>query len=153
MSSSRENTGARASGRLPEPEPCLEDLAGARLLVVEDDRDSRAALELLLEDWGFEVVTAASGEAAIALGPRAAASLAVLDVELPGCDGFAVRAALRALDPALPVLFLSGSERHLATGDRDPRTRYLMKPVNLAALEAALRELLEARRAVPPAVS
>jgi DNA-binding response OmpR family regulator len=46
----------------------------------------------------------------------------------------------------MPVIFLSGSERHMALDDPDAATRYLMKPVELDVLEAALRELLRVRR-------
>jgi CheY-like chemotaxis protein len=124
----------------------LDGLEGERLLVVEDDRDARSALLLLLEDCGFEVVEASRGDEGVQVGLRSGARLALLDIELPGSDGFQVRDQLRARDPHMPVIFLSGSERHRMREDSDPATRYLMKPVELNALESALRELLLARR-------
>jgi two-component system response regulator GlrR len=117
-----------------------DDLGGGRVLVVEDDRDARTALVLLLEDWGFEVTAAASGEAALALPEVEGFRIAFLDVDLPGCSGFAVRDGLRARSPALPVIFLSGSGGR-ASGD-GPLERRLLKPVDLETIEEALRSLL-----------
>jgi len=123
-------------------------LAGARVLVVEDDEDARHALALLLEDWELDVVAAATfDEALAAAGQGAPFRLALLDVDLNGRSGLDLRERLLARQPALPVIFLSGSDarRGLATG---PRVRYLVKPVDVPALEAAVRELLEAALAV-----
>jgi two-component system CheB/CheR fusion protein len=131
---------------LPAREPCEPvRLAGARVLVVEDDEDARAALEMLLEDWELDVVSAGTYEDALGGFAKGDVRLALLDVDLNGRSGFELYHELSALAPALPAIFLSGSDsrRGLAEG---PLVRYLVKPVDLTALEASIRDLLVAAR-------
>ncbi len=117
-------------------------LAGARVLVVEDDDDARSALAMLLEDWDLDVVAAASFDEALGVFAPGSMRLALLDVDLNGRSGFELRERLAARAPGLATIFLSGSDgkRSLATG---ANVRYLVKPVDVPALEAAIRELLE----------
>lgn len=134
---------------LPESDSSLEPvrLAGAKVLVVEDDDDARNALSLLLEDWELEVVSAATFDEAVAAFGAGGFRLALLDVDLNGRSGFELRERLLARQPGLATIFLSGSDskRGLATG---AGVRYLVKPVDVPALEEAIRVLLEAALAV-----
>jgi CheY-like chemotaxis protein len=81
------------------------------LLVVDDEDTIRGLLETGLRAHGFRVWAAATGAEGVALYRRQAAdiALALLDVHMPGLDGPATARALRALDPTLPVLFMSGN--------------------------------------------
>ena len=84
----------------------------ARLLVVDDARTVRELQRSILERAGYDVVTAADGEAALrALGERPA-DLVLCDVEMPGMDGFAVCAAIRATPAiaATPVVILTSRD-------------------------------------------
>jgi CheY-like chemotaxis protein len=120
-------------------------LSGARVLVVEDDDDARAALALLLEDMELEVVAAASYEEALSAFAPGVFRLALLDVDLNGRSGVELHEKLRARDSGVGVIFLSGSESSRGLASLAP-ARYLMKPVDVAALERTIKELLEPAR-------
>jgi DNA-binding response OmpR family regulator len=76
-----------------------------RALVVEDDENLRAYLVAELEAMGYSVLEAATGEQALALLAQEPARLAVLDIGLPGIDGFSVADRLGA---DVPVIFVTG---------------------------------------------
>ena len=118
------------------------------ILVVEDEPDIRELIRLNLELDGFEVVTAPDGieglEAARAWGPDAV----ILDVMMPGLDGWEVLAALKAEGPPLaeiPVVMLTARSSDLdrVKGGIEGAVRYLTKPFNPAGLRAAVAEVLE----------
>lgn len=116
----------------------------ARVLVVEDEAKLREALRRGLTDEGFEVVTASTGEEAFYLATTEALDALVLDVLLPGRDGFQVLDDLRGHDFRAPVLMLTARDavedrvRGLDSGADD----YLVKPFAFAELVARLRALL-----------
>jgi CheY-like chemotaxis protein len=111
------------------------------VLVVEDDSGLRAYLAEILELQGYSVIAAGSGEEALkALGGQTAV-LAVLDIGLPGMDGFAVAEHL-ARD--VPVIVVTGDPlkaKMRAFGRSTPLT-ILAKPVTPEQFEAALQAAL-----------
>src|ERR1044071_6495011 len=78
----------------------------AALLVVEDDVDVADALTAALTHAGHDVRGATSGDSGVALGERWQPDLVVLDVNLPGMNGFDTCRAIRKRDAAVPVIFL-----------------------------------------------
>lgn len=78
-----------------------------KVLVVEDEPRLAEALAQLLRDGGYEADTAADGPAGLELARSGAYGVAVLDVMLPGLDGFALCRALREEGQALPILMLT----------------------------------------------
>ncbi len=121
----------------------------SRVLVVEDERHLADGLRFNLEAEGYEVATVETGEAALEL---VAAGLPgfdviVLDVMLPGIDGFAVVSQLRQCGQFVPTLILTARDhpddvlRGFAAGADD----YLTKPFELAILIARIRGLLRRR--------
>ncbi|MDX6452781.1 MAG: hypothetical protein QOH16_2830 [Gaiellaceae bacterium] len=117
---------------MPPPRP---------VLVVEDDAGLRAYLCVILEQQGYRVIAAGSGEEALeALGDQQAA-LAVLDIGLPGMDGFAVAEHL-AKD--VPVIVVTGDPlkaKMRAFGRTTPLT-ILAKPVTPDEFQAAVQAAL-----------
>lgn len=116
-----------------------------RLLVVEDERASREALQKLLEEDGFAVETAASGEEALARLEAGLPDVLVVDLTLPGVDGTAVVRAARAGNAALPVVIMSGiseASEALAAMLSQPRTEHLGKPIDIERLTAVLERVL-----------
>ena len=111
------------------------------VLVVEDDAGLRAYLATILEGHGYRVVAAGSGEEALqALGDQKA-MLAVLDIGLPGMDGFAVAEQLAG---DVPVIVVTGDPlkaKMRAFGRTKPLT-ILGKPVTPEQFEAALEATL-----------
>ncbi|HIV87326.1 MAG TPA: response regulator transcription factor [Candidatus Pygmaiobacter gallistercoris] len=119
---------------------------GATILIAEDDRDIRGVLRLYLESEGLEVIEAEDGEQALALARERAPDMAILDVMMPGLDGYALTRALRGISD-LPILILSAKSRDedkilgLNLGADD----YLAKPFN--PVEVVARVKAQLRRA------
>jgi CheY-like chemotaxis protein len=117
------------------------DTQSRTVLVVEDDSGLRAYLTEILELQGYTVISAGSGEEALkALGGQTAI-LAVLDIGLPGMDGFAVAEHL-AKD--VPVIVVTGDPlkaKMRAFGRSTPLT-ILAKPITPEQFEAALQAAL-----------
>jgi CheY-like chemotaxis protein len=95
-----------AEPRLPgEPGPAQPPLLGQGVLVVEDDPDGRAALSELLRLWGYSVTTADDGVAGVEHAVEQRPSVALVDIDLPGVDGYEVARRIREAHPdATPLL-------------------------------------------------
>lgn len=124
------------------------------ILVVEDEPHIARGLAFNLEQEGYRVVVAASGEEALRLLPEHSFALVVLDLMLPGLGGLEVCRRIRALDPRLPVLMLTAlsSEADRVEGLRHGADDYLTKPFSLAEfllrVEGILRRSAWYRRPV-----
>ncbi|WP_024891732.1 response regulator transcription factor [Luteimonas huabeiensis] len=114
-----------------------------RILIVDDDVELAGLLRFALANAGYEVLVAFDGDQALALVERSAPDLVLLDVNLPGRDGFEVLEALRR-SRDLPVMMLTvradeeDEVRGLDLGADD----YLRKPFSPRALLARVRALL-----------
>jgi len=126
----------------------------ARLLVVDDEPNIRDLLAESLRFAGFEVVTASDGLEAVAAATRERPDLVVLDVMMPGIDGFEVVRRLRAEGTRVPVLFLTARDdkadaiNGLTVGGDD----YVTKPFSLGEVVARIRALLRRSGYVAPEV-
>ena len=80
----------------------------ARILVVDDEESIRDVFRILLEDVGYTVVTASTGDGAIAALHRGLPDLVLLDLKLPGRSGVHVIREIRERDKALPVVIVTG---------------------------------------------
>jgi two-component system, cell cycle response regulator len=112
----------------------------ATVLVADDSLVIRAVVRTALEDEGYTVIDAVDGAEALRLSRRRPPDVVLLDVEMPGLDGFEVLALLKA-DKALkdiPVVFLSGntSMGDVVAGLRGGAHDYLKKPFETAELLA-----------------
>src|ERR1700733_8682008 len=126
------------------------EVRGGRVLVVDDDRDVREAVETALELEGHRVTTATDGLAALKRLGQAEFDAVVLDVLMPSLDGFEVCRRLRSAGNRTPILILTARDsqedtiRGLDLGADD----YLVKPFGLAELLARVRALLRRTRPV-----
>ncbi len=123
----------------------------SRVLLVEDNPDARETMSMLLEMLGYLVDTAADGPLALAAVARQRPDIVVMDLGLPGMDGHAVAAAMRA-EPALrglPLIALSGygqdSDRQASAAAGFDA--HLAKPVDPDVLAAEIEARLAAARA------
>ena len=112
-----------------------------RILLVEDRASLRRMLERALAGEGYEVVTAADGEEAMAQVRQGAFDLALTDLKLPGASGLEVLAACRAAHPEMPVVVLTayGTVRSAVEAMRLGAMDFLEKPVEIDDLFALVR--------------
>jgi two-component system OmpR family response regulator len=116
----------------------------ARLLVVDDEPNILELLSASLRFAGFEVATATNGDEAMTAARRNRPDLVILDVMMPGTDGFAVLRRLRGEGSRVPVLFLTARDATedkiigLTLGGDD----YVTKPFSLEEVLARIRAVL-----------
>jgi DNA-binding response OmpR family regulator len=126
----------------------------SRVLIIEDERKLLQSLERGLQAEGFEVATAATGEAGLEQARRDHFDCLILDRMLPGRDGLQLLDELRRTGRSVPVLMLTACDtiedrvQGLDAGADD----YLVKPFAFAELLARLRALLRRARAEPVTV-
>jgi two-component system OmpR family response regulator len=129
----------------PAPGPAP---AHGSLLVVDDEPFLRDAVAASLRFHGFEVTTAETGASALQMARGRAFDLVVLDVMMPGTDGFEVLRRLRSGGSQVPVVFLTARDTTedtiagLSLGGDD----YLTKPFRLEELAARIRTVLRRTR-------
>ncbi len=122
-------------------------MAKKKILVVDDDQDTRRLLEILLYRSGYQVITATAGETAVGLVHTEKPDLILMDVMLPGMSGFQATRTIRQLPEGsqVPIVFLScqADVESKMKGLRGGGNDYITKPVKtgelLARLEAHLR--------------
>jgi len=124
-----------------------------RILLVDDEKDVIWPITYSLRGEGYEVLTACDGAQALASARRHRFDLIILDIVMPGMDGFRVCRELREshISGAVPILFMTGRS------DVDDRVRgldeggddYLVKPFAMKELQARVRALLRRSRSEP----
>jgi len=126
-----------------------------RVLVVDDDPEIRDMLFSTLGFAGFEVTTAADAATALNLTREGRPDVVVVDVMMPGADGFDFVRFLRAHDATLPVLFLTARDaiedrvRGLKLGGDD----YVTKPFSISEVAARVEALVRRSRAITDAAA
>lgn len=124
-----------------------------RILLAEDDPETRQFVERGLREQGHNVLAAERGEDALHLGLTEALDVIVLDRMLPGLDGLGVLKRLRAAEIAVPVLMLTalGRIEDRVDGLQAGADDYLVKPFAFSELAARVQAL--ARRRAPASVA
>jgi two-component system sensor histidine kinase/response regulator len=120
-----------------------------RLLVAEDNRVNQALITRILEKRGHHVTLASDGQAAVAAHDRDQFDVALIDVQMPGMDGFEATALIRAQELLtgrhLPIIALTA---HAMQGDRERclaagMDGYLTKPIQSAVLFATVESAVD----------
>ena len=119
-----------------------------RVLIVEDEEQSRSALQAILEEEGYEVAVAEDGEGVVPLAQQFQPDVVVLDLVLPKLDGFAVARRMKrhAETARIPLLAVTASWLG-ADGERLQKVGFdaaLRKPVEAVAFLDELMRLLPA---------
>jgi DNA-binding response OmpR family regulator len=124
------------------------DMSGETILIVDDEPTIVEVVELYLRREGFEVLTAADGQAALSAVQRQRPDLVVLDLMLPGMSGLDVTRQIRA-GGALPIIMLTarGEETDRVVGLELGADDYVTKPFSPRELVARVKAVL--RRAQP----
>jgi CheY-like chemotaxis protein len=118
-------------------------LAGKEIMIVDDDARNAFALSKLLADRGIRVHIAVNGQKALEMLDKTAVDLVLMDIMLPGMDGYEITRRIRAQEQFrhLPILALTAKamkgdrEKCIAAGASD----YLAKPVDAERLFSMLR--------------
>ena len=119
----------------------------ARILLIEDSPTDTAVLMRLLERHGHQVLTSTSAEDGIEMCKKELPDVVLMDVVMPGMNGFQATRALsrEPATKAIPVLIVStkGMETDRAWGMRQGAKDYIVKPPSEEALIARINQLLE----------
>ena len=118
-----------------------------RILLIEDNPQNRYLASFLMEARGWEMVHAEDGPAGIELAAKSQPALILLDIQLPGMDGYAVARALRA-DPTLAGIPIVAVTSYALSGDEAKAraagcTGYVAKPFSPRQLLAKVHEFLD----------
>jgi signal transduction histidine kinase len=126
---------AKDEGELIAPGPC-----GRRVLVVEDNADAAETLVDILQLWGHNVRVAPTGEEALSLLPQFRPEVVLLDIGLPGMDGYEVARQVRGegAEPLLVALTGYGQDEDRRRSGEAGFDRHLTKPVNPEELRRVL---------------
>ena len=118
-----------------------------RILTVEDDERIRTAVSLALEEEGWEVEETANGEDALVAFARDPSDVVLIDIMLPGIDGFEVCRRIRRLGDVPIVMVTARSDSHdVVAGLEAGADDYLRKPFDPKELSARVRALLRRSR-------
>jgi DNA-binding response OmpR family regulator len=125
---------------------------GTRILAVEDDDRIRAALQIALEDEGYEVQSYASGEDALSAFRADRVDLVLVDLLLPGISGFDVCRELRKQSEVPIVIVTARADTHDVVGGLEAGADdYVTKPFVVKELSARIRALLRRSRSASAA--
>jgi two-component system OmpR family response regulator len=130
-------------------------VTGSKILVVDDEEYIRDLVSSALRIAGYQSLTASDGSGALAATSSNDPDLLVLDVGLPGIDGFEVCRRLRADGDDTPVIFLTArdTEEDRVSGFTKGGDDYLTKPFSLEELVARVRAVLRRTQGSSPAAN
>ena len=117
-----------------------------KILIVEDNPQSMRLIEMTLRDKGYTLLRATSGEEALDMATRERPDLIIMDIRLPGMNGFEVTRRLRQ-NPAFSHTLIIGLTAYAMKGDKERVIEagcdaYLSKPIDTRQLPGMIAEML-----------
>jgi len=125
-------------------------MAGERILLVEDNSQNRRLAQFLLKSHGYVVHEATTGEEALVLARTYQPALILMDLQLPGMDGYTVARHLKE-DAATAAITVVALTAYAMPGDRDKALvvgcdGYIPKPIDIKEFPAAVQRYLASTR-------
>ncbi|GGY86497.1 hypothetical protein GCM10011613_34540 [Cellvibrio zantedeschiae] len=122
-------------------------LASSRILLVDDTPENLDVLSAILEDLECQLIVATNGERAIELAQKQSPDLILLDVMMPGMNGFEVCNLLKANSATaeIPIIFVTARTDDISIGFSVGGNDYISKPINADEVRARVRHQLERR--------
>ena len=146
---------ALAEKTVPPPAPAevrasTGRLRTGRVLVVDDNPDAAEMMATLLRHSGHTIEVAHDGSTALATAERFAPDVALLDIGIPGMDGYEIATRLRAMPGGkkLHLIALTGytQDAHIAAAHKSGFDHHLSKPVDIEVLSKLIQRALHERR-------
>lgn len=131
----------------PPNDPTATEKPRTLVMIVDDDAEVRELAAMLLERAGYECAQAASGEEAVSLLEQRTPALMVLDLSMPGMDGWSVAALVRKHERTarIPILVMTGLMQNVENAARRAgATAFVLKPLD------PKRFVKEVKRLCPP---
>ena len=135
----------RTRRRMDAPEAAAQGsqpVRKARILVVDDDDDVRLVAAALIEEIGYEVAAAESGEAALKALASEDFALVITDIAMPGMNGVELAQRVKESHPSLPIIFASGYADVQTFGEELTEARVMKKPYRMAEVAARISDAL-----------
>jgi two-component system NtrC family response regulator len=119
-----------------------------RVLLIDDEESIRKVLGFILEEAGYEVLTADSGRGGIEAAKKARPDLVLTDIKMPDGDGITVLREIKALDPGIPVIILTafGSIETAVEAMKLGASDYITKPISRDELKITVDKALKLNR-------
>jgi len=120
----------------------------SKILIIDDDDQLRRSFEKLLREEGYEIRSAASGETGLQQVRKEMPDLVILDMRLPGMNGFETFKHIHDLDPKLPVIIMTafGTTETAIEATKIGAHDYILKPFDIPEMLKVIRQALEAGR-------
>ena len=118
----------------------------SRILIIDDDPSILATVQDILLSEGYDVMIATGGAAGISLARSWSPTLVLLDMRMPGVDGWAVAHALRSFAAGVPIVVMTAAENAARWADEIAADGYLAKPFHLDDLLQCVERFREGRR-------
>ena len=115
------------------------------ILVVDDEENIRWLYKEELEEEGYSVAAAASGEEALRMVPEIKPDLVVMDIKMPGISGVDALIKIKEIDKNIPVILCSAYGEYKQDFSTWASDAYVVKAASLDELKKAIREVLEKR--------
>ena len=133
-----------ALGRTIDPRKGSQHVAGARIMLVDDDSDTRTIFRDKLEHAGFEIAEAESAEDALGLVAAFDPALIISDIRMDEMTGLELLERVRASMPSVDVIVMTAHEdmESAVAAMKAGAFDYLVKPVSLSTLEAVVERCL-----------
>ncbi len=120
----------------------------SRILIIDDDDALRKSFHKLLTEEGYDIESAASGEAGLKCLSRVMPDLVIADMRLPGMNGFEIFKAVHKIEPRLPVIIMTayGSTETAIEATKMGAFDYILKPFEIPDMLSVIAQALEAGR-------